>query len=332
MTVYRLLHERIAPLAVSLLIACSLAAAPARAQDWPSRPVKIVVPFGPGGTTDRFGRMLATELSRSFRQRFAVENRPGAGGAAAAAEVARAQPDGYTLMIAAMGPHITGPALNPRIGYDPIANFTHIAMIAGDSALLVVNPELGVKTLAAFIALAKSGTMMISSGSPGLGTISHLSLEQFRRKADVMSIAHVPYRGGGPLAVDLLRNHIPSAFMATTSAIEHVRAGRLVPLALTANQRLAALPDVPTFAELGYRDVEATAWSWLAGPPNMPPEIVRRLNVEARTFVEAPAIRRQFAAQSVLTMPVDSAALTMFLARELSRWSALVEAAGLREP
>ena len=129
----------------------------AQTDEWPSRPVKIVIPFGPGGTSDRFGRLVATELSKSFKQQFYVENKPGAAGATASAEVARAQPDGYTLVLAGMGPHITGPALNPKIGYDPLAHFTHIAMVAGDSTLFAVHPALGIKTLPEFVKFAKSG-------------------------------------------------------------------------------------------------------------------------------------------------------------------------------
>ena len=151
------------------LLASRLTPAAVRADEWPSKPVKIVIPFGAGGTSDRFGRLVAAELSKSFKQQFYVENKPGAAGATASAEVARAQPDGYTLVLAGMGPHVTGPALNPRIGYDPIAHFTHIAMIAGDSTLFAVHPALGIKTLPDFIKLAKTG-VAIACGSPGGST------------------------------------------------------------------------------------------------------------------------------------------------------------------
>lgn len=312
------------------LIASSLAPARTRADAWPSKPVRIVIPFGAGGTSDRFGRLVATALSKSFKQQFYVENKPGAAGATASAEVARAQPDGYTLVLAGMGPHITGPALNPRIGYDPIAHFTHIAMIAGDSTLFAVHPALGVKTLPEFIKLAKSGAS-IACGSPGVGTIGHLSLEQFRRKADVMSVTHVPYRGGGPLATDLLGNHVSSAFIATASGIAQVRAGRVLPVAVTTSERIATLSETPTFAEFGYPEVDSTTWGWLAGPPNMPAEIVQRLNVEVRDFVNTPEMKERFASESMLMKDLDAVALTAFLANELKRWTALVDEAGLRE-
>jgi tripartite-type tricarboxylate transporter receptor subunit TctC len=318
------LAAAITPLVLGLLSTA------ASADEWPSRPVRIVIPFGAAGTSDRFGRLVAMELSKAFKQQFFVENKPGAAGATASAEVARAQPDGYTLVLAGMGPHITGPALNPKIGYDPIVNFTHIAMVAGDSTLFAVHPALGVETLPEFVKLAKSGSVAIACGSPGVGTIGHLSLEQFRRKAGVMGITHVPYRGGGPLATDLLGNHVSSAFIATASGIGQVRAGRVVPLAVTTAERLVTLKEVPTFGEFGYPEVDSTTWGWLAGPPNMPADIVNKLNVEVRKFVRAPEMQKRFAADSMLTKDLDSAALTAFLASELKRWTALVVEAGLR--
>jgi tripartite-type tricarboxylate transporter receptor subunit TctC len=311
-------------------LALGLFATSSHADEWPNRPVRIVIPFGAAGTSDRFGRLVATELSKAFRIQFFVENKPGGAGAIASAEVARAKPDGYTLVLAGMGPHVTGPALNPKIGYDPIAHFTHIAMVAGDSTLFAVHPALGIKTLPEFVKLAKSGSVAIACGSPGVGTIGHLSLEQFRRKAGLMNITHVPYRGGGPLATDLLGNHVSSAFVATASGIGQVRAGRVVPLAVTTGERLATLKDVPTFGEFGYPEVESTTWGWLAGPPNMPTDIVNKLNAEVRKFVRRPEMQQRFANDSMLTKDMDAAALTAFLAGELKRWTALVEQAGLR--
>jgi len=320
-------------LTLLMTAACLAVASPlqARADDWPSKPVRIVVPFGAAGTSDRFGRLVATELTRVFKQSFYVENKPGAAGATGSLEVARTKPDGYTLVIAGMGPNITGPALNPNIGYDPIDDFTHIAMIAGDSTSFVIDPALGVKTLPEFVALAKSGRVDLTVGSSGVGTMSHLSLEMLRRKAGVMNLVHVPYRGGGPLAIDLLGHHLSAAFIATASGIEQVRSGATLPLAVTASERLATLKDVPTFVELGYPDVESTTWGWISGPPHMPANIVTRLNRAVQDFVASPEMQARFAAESMLTRQMDSATLTAFLTGELRRWTALVEEAGLKE-
>jgi tripartite-type tricarboxylate transporter receptor subunit TctC len=311
--------------------ALTLATPAARADDWPNKPVKIVIPFGAAGTSDRFGRLVASELSKALKQQFYVENKPGAAGITGSAEVARAQSDGYTLVIAGMGPNITGPAINPNVGYDPINDFTHIAMIAGDSTVFAVNPALGVKTLPEFVTLAKSGAVQINCGSSGMGTIGHLSLEQFRRKAGVMNMVHIPYRGGGPLAIDLLGNHVSTAFIATASGIEQIRAGTVIPLAITTSERVATLRNVPTFAELGYPDIDSTTWGWLAGPPNMPAEIVYKLNAAVRAFIRTPEMQQRFAAESMLTKDMDSAGLTKFLANELQRWKELLQEAGLTE-
>jgi len=239
------------------------------AQSYPSRPVKLVVPYPPGGGNDIMARFIQPKLADQWGQPVVVENKPGAAGATATAEVGRATPDGYTLVLSGMGPIVTGPALNPHIGYDPIGGFTHIAMIAGDSTVFVVHPSLGAKTLADFVRIAKSSKNM-SSGSSGVGTNAHLVLEQFKRKTGLLNITHVPYRGGGPLAADLLGNHVSAAFLATASAIELIRARKLIPLAVTTTERLATLKDVPTFIESGYPDVEATTWGWLSGPPHLP--------------------------------------------------------------
>ena len=187
-----------------------------------------------------------------MKQQFYVENKPGAAGVTASAEVSRAQPDGYTLVLAGMGPNITGPAINPKVGYDPINDFTHIAMVAGDSTLFAVNPALGVKTLPELIKLAKSGTVAINCGSPGVGTIGHLSLEQFRRKAGVMNIAT------SPIAAAVRSRSICSAITSPRhlspprQASSRFAAGTIIPLAVTTSERVATLKDVPTFAELGY--------------------------------------------------------------------------------
>jgi tripartite-type tricarboxylate transporter receptor subunit TctC len=322
---------KLAGLNAIIATALTFATPAARADDWPNKSVKIVIPFGAAGTSDRFGRLLAAELSKALKQQFYVENKPGAAGVTASAEVARAQADGYTLVIAGMGPNITGPAINPNVGYDPINDFTHIATIAGDSTVFAVNPALGVKTLAEFVTLAKSGAVAINCGSSGMGTIGHLSLEQFRRKAGVMNMVHIPYRGGGPLAIDLLGNHVSTAFIATASGIEQIRAGTAIPLAITTSERVATLRNVPTFAELGYPDIDSTTWGWLAGPPNMPAEIVSKLNTAVRAFIKTPEMQQHFAAESMLTKDMDSAALTKFLASELQRWKALVQEAGLTE-
>ncbi len=205
------------------------------ADEWPSRPVKIVVAFAPGGSADQFGRLLAPELSTVFKQQFFVENRPGNSGAIGSAQVARAEPDGYTLLIGGSGPHLTGPAINPNIGYDPLKDFTHIAMIGADSYAWAANPALGVKSIAELVTLARARAQNpITSSSPGPGSLGHLLIEQFKRKAGV-EIQHVPAPNSG--VIDVLGNHISMTLTAMMTVGEQVRAGQLVALAVTSTER-----------------------------------------------------------------------------------------------
>jgi tripartite-type tricarboxylate transporter receptor subunit TctC len=316
--------------------ACLIAAmceltVPARAADWPERPVKIVIPFGAAGSSDRFGRLVAQHLSNAFGQQFYVENKPGGSGALGSQQVARAEPDGYTLLIAGTGPHVTAPAINPAIGYDPIKDFTHIAMIGGDSYLFAAHSANGVKSLAALADRMAASGETISSGSPGPGTIGHLVIEQLRLKPGLKNLNHVPYRGGGPLASDFLGNHVSTAAIATVSAIEHAKAGTIVPLAVAADERLPTLPEVPTFAELGHADVGGSTWIWLAGPPNLPAAIRDKLNEEVRKFLRTPDIQQHFRREALLSKDMDGPQLNRFLSDETNRWRAVVQSAGLQK-
>lgn len=304
------------------LVAVSAAA---RADDWPTKPVKIIVTFGPGGAADQFGRLLAAELSGVFKQQFYVENRPGSSGSIGSALAARAEPDGYTLLVAGSGPHLTGPAINPNIGYDTLRDFTHIAMIGGDGYALAVNPALGVRSLAELLALARKKPL--AAASPGPGSLGHLLLEQLKRKANV-DIQHVPSPGGG--VTDVLGNHVPMALTALLTLGEHIRAGTLVALAVASSERIPAFADVPTFAELGYPDVRGTTWFWLAGPKDLPPAIVDRLSREVRRIVQLPSMKQQFERRSLLAMDLDVAGLNKFLREELAFWVPLAKDVGLK--
>jgi tripartite-type tricarboxylate transporter receptor subunit TctC len=297
----------------------------ARAEDWPDRPVKVIVAFAPGGAADQLGRMLAAELSTAFKQRFYVENKPGNSGSIGSAMAARAKPDGFTLLIAGSGPHLTSPAINPNIGYDPMGDFTHIAMIAGDGYALAVNPALGVHSLAELVDLARRKPL--ASASPGPGSLGHLLLEQFKRKANV-DIQHVPSPGGG--VIDVLGNHVPMTLTALLTVGEHIRSGALLGLAVASLQRNPAFSDIPTFTELGYPDVRGTTWFWLAGPKNLPSHIVNELSREVRRIVQLPKVKAQFERQALLVMDVDVAGLNKFLTDELAFWGPLAREVGVK--
>jgi tripartite-type tricarboxylate transporter receptor subunit TctC len=303
----------------------SISPAPAQTQEWPVRPVKIVVAFSPGGSADQLGRLLAAELSAAFGQQFYVENKPGNSGSIGSALVARAEPDGYTLLVAGSGPHLTGPAINPNIGYDPLKDFTHIGMIAADSFVLAANPALGARSVADLVRLARDRPL--TSSSPGAGSLGHLILEQFKRRAGV-DIQHVPAPNSGML--DVLGNHIDMSFTTLLTAGEHIRAGGMVGLGVTSGARNPVYPSIPTFAEQGYPDVRGETWFWLAGPRNLPPAIVARLNQEVRRIVEQPKTRGYVAQMALMTRDLDQAAVTDFVREELAYWAPLAKQVGLR--
>ena len=308
----------------------ALAGVPARAQDWPARSVKVVVPYPAGGAADRLGRIAVDHLSRAFKQQFFIENRAGGGGSVGSLAVARADADGYTLLIAGSGSHILGPADNPGIGYNAIGDFSHIAMIGGESFALSAHVSLGVKSFKELIALSKSKPEPINCGTPGTGSLGQLMVEQMLLRK-IANLNHVPYRGGAPLLTDFFGNHVPVAATPVLPILQHAAAGTVVPLAVTSTERIVALKDVPTFAEIGYPEMNGAIWFWLAGPKNLAAPIIDKLNREVRVLINAPETRQQFEKTALLALDADAPTLTRFVAEELRRWSAFVEEKGLKK-
>jgi tripartite-type tricarboxylate transporter receptor subunit TctC len=315
--------------AITLVAAlCLLPTTCVRADEWPSRPVKIVVAFAPGGSADQFGRLLAVELSATFKQQFFVENRPGNSGAIGSAQVARAEADGYTLLIGGSGPHLTGPAINPNIGYDPLRDFTHIAMIGADSYAWAANPALGVKSISELVALAKHRKdNPITSSSPGPGSLGHLLIEQFKRKAGI-DIQHVPAPNSG--LTDVLGDHISMTLTAMMTVGEQVKAGQLVALAVTSTERNPVFKGIPTFAEQGYPDVRGDTWFWLCGPKGLPPDVVNKLSEATRHIVKSPKVQEHFQKLALLSRDLDVPAVQKFIAEEYAFWAPLARNAGLK--
>lgn len=320
---------RIGALATALVALLWLWPAPdGRADEWPNRPVKIVVAFAPGGSADQFGRLMAAELSAAFKQQFFVENRAGNSGAIGSAQVARADADGYTLLIGGSGPHLTGPAINPNIGYDPLKDFTHIAMIGADSYAWAANPALGVKSIAELVALAKTRKENpITSSSPGPGSLGHLLIEQFKRKAGI-EIQHVPAPNSG--VTDVLGNHISLTLTAMLTVGEQVKAGKLLALAVTSTERNPVFKGIPTFAEQGYPDVRGDTWFWLCGPKGLPADVVGKLNGATRRIVKSPNVREHFERLALLSRDLDAAAVPKFIADEYAFWAPLAKDVGLK--
>jgi tripartite-type tricarboxylate transporter receptor subunit TctC len=299
-----------------------------RAQEWPSRPVRIVVAFAPGGSADQFGRLMASELSAALKQQFFVENRPGNSGAIGSAQVARGEADGYTLLIGGSGPHLTGPAINPNIGYDPLKDFTHIAMIGADSYAWAANPALGVKSIAELVTLAKARKHHpVTSSSPGPGSLGHLLIEQFKRKAGI-EIQHVPAPNSG--VTDVLGNHISMTLTAMMTVGEQVKAGRLLALAVTSTERNPVFKGIPTFAEQGYPDVRGSTWFWLCGPKGLPTDVVGKLSEATRGIIKSPKVQEHFQKLALLSKDLDPAAVQQFIAEEYAFWAPLARDAGLK--
>jgi tripartite-type tricarboxylate transporter receptor subunit TctC len=298
-----------------------------QAQNWPTRPVRIIVPFAPGGTADTVGRVVAEQLSEIFKERFIVENRAGGGGLIGSALVARAAPDGYTLVVSGIASHVVAPAINPSANYDPLADFTHIAPFGGPPIAFVVNPAIEATTLKEFEEHVRHSKTPKSYGSPGAGTHGHLICEAYLQKAG-LKMQHIAYKGGAAAMTDLIAGHIPASSNTLTSAAPHIRSGAARPLAVTAPTRLKAFPEIPTFAELGHPDLVATTWFGLSGPAGMPPNIVERLNAEVVRVLAKPAVKERLEKDAVVNEPMTAAQFTEFVSAEIKRWTPIARASG----
>lgn len=300
-----------------------------QADDWPSRAVKLVVPFAAGGSADLLGRMFAQALSASLGQQVYVENRGGAGGMAASAQVARAEPDGYTLLVSGVASHVIAPALSRKTDYDPIRDFTHIAYFGGPPIVWVAHPSLGINELDQLLTLVRNSSEPLSYGSPGVGTQGHLVVAYLARALS-LPFAHVAYKGAGPAMFDLIGGHIKLASVTWTTALPHIQAGEVRAIAVTSKRRLAAFPDLPTFAELGYPDLVATTWFSLSGPPGLPDAIVNRLNHAVLAALDLPQVRTRLEQEGIDAERMDPAAFANFMKEENAHWLPIVRSAGSR--
>ena len=298
-------------------------------QDWPARPVKIVVPFAPGGSADTLGRLVAQKLSEQLKENFVIENRGGAGGAVGSDLVAKAAPDGYTLVVSGIASHVIAPLLPQGTQYDPMKDFSHVALFGGPPAVLAVNPSLPAKNLKEFVALAKAKPGALSYGSPGNGTQGQLVAELFKRLAGI-DLQHVPYKGASGAVTDMIAGHIASVSTTLSTAAGQIRAGRARALAISASARLPEYPDIPTFAESGYPDLVATVWFSLSGPAGLPPQIVERLNAEVRRALELSDVKERLRHEGITPNRLDAKEFTTFVANELRRWGPIVRASGAK--
>ncbi len=330
-------HFTQATLACATAPLASLAPLAARAQAaWPTKAVRIVVPFAAGGTTDILARALAPELQRAFGQPFIVDNKPGAGGNNGAAEVAKAPGDGYTLLMGTVGTHAINVSLYPKMPYDHVKDFVPITLLAGVPNVLVINPasaqRLGVTDVPSFIKALKANPGKINMASSGNGTSIHLAGELFKSMTGTFML-HIPYRGSGPALIDLMGGSMDVMFDNLPSALPHIKSGKLKALAVTSAQRSAALPDVPTMAEAGgpaLKGYEASSWFGLLGPAGLPPEVAHRIQAETAKAVAMPALKERLLSQGAIPSANTPAEFARLIDAETRKWAQVVKASGAK--
>jgi tripartite-type tricarboxylate transporter receptor subunit TctC len=316
------------------LIAAAFAtplAAPAVAQaPWPSRPIRLVIPFGTGGTTDIVGRLVADEMSRFLGQTIVVENRAGAGATLGTGLVAQAAPDGYTLLLSTISGMAIGNTLyRDRIQWDADRDFAHIAMLLGTPYLLAVNPRFPAQTFADYIAEAKRRPQGIELATSGVGSLPHLIALRMAAATGIQ-LTHVPYRGGAQAATDVIAGQVPSMIDSLTAASANMRAGSVRTLAFSSPERIPDFPDVPTFAELGLPQLNADGWAGLAAPARTPRPILERLAAAVRAAQAAPHIQRRFAETATQPGRVFLDDAQAFVRAEVAAWADVVRASGAR--
>ncbi|MBI3435624.1 MAG: tripartite tricarboxylate transporter substrate binding protein [Proteobacteria bacterium] len=309
------------------LLGIWLAAPPLAAQDYPTRPVRLIIPFPPGGSNDVVGRLVASNLGERLGKQVIVENRAGAGGVIGTEIAANAAPDGYTLLVISLA-HAVNPWLYP-LKYDPIKAFTPIAVLATGPNVLVVHPSLPVNSVRDLVALARQKPGEVQYASAGIGSFQHLGAELFKLMAGV-NLLHVPFKGGGPAMIDVVGGHSKVMFSSLVQTTPNIKAGKLKPLGVGGVKRNPVLPDVPTIAEGGVADYEAVNWWGLVAPAGTPPQIVERIYKAVAEVQAAPSVKQQFATQGADTLQMGTAEFGAFMQTEMSKWGRVVKEAKIK--
>ena len=312
----------------ALMLAAAALPGLARADDFPSKPVRIVIPYPAGGATDLIARIVADKLTAKWGQSVVPDNRPGAGTTIGAEAVAKSAPDGYTLFMTTSA-HTISASLYKKLSYDPLKDFTPITLVATIPLVLVVAPDLPVKNVQELVALAQSSPKGLSIASPGNGTAQHLAGELFKNRAKIES-THIPYRGDAPMINDLLGGQVQAGFVTLSVAIPYIQSGKLKALALAHGKRIDAIKAVPTFAEAGYPGFEAATWFGLLGPAGMPPAVVRKIRTDVAAIVDTPQTREKLVEMGSEVNNTTPEAFAAFIASESARWREAVRMSGAR--
>ncbi len=313
-----------------LAAALALPAAAVRAETYPDRPVKIIVPTPPGGPVDVIARLTANYLQNALGKGFVVENRPGAGNTIGSKDAAEAAPDGYTLLFSSASGLVIAPLLHPDAGYDPLTSYEPIALVGASSNILVVNPSVPAKTVAELVAYAKANPGKVNFSSGGIGVLPHLIGEMFKAQAGI-DIVHVPYKGGGPSINDVVSGQVQMTFEGTSVLLPLIEAGRLRALAVTTAKRIPQLPDVPTMVESGFPNFVSTSWTGLLAPAHTPAPIVAKLNAAIDAGLETAELKTALAHLSNEPLGGTPADFTAQIKSDLVKWSPIIKALGLNK-
>jgi tripartite-type tricarboxylate transporter receptor subunit TctC len=313
--------------AAGLAFAILALTSPIAAQDYPARPVRLVIPFPPGGSNDVVGRLIATHLGDRFGKQVVVDNRSGAGGVIGTEIVAKSPPDGYTLLIISMA-HAVNPWLY-KLSYDPIKDFAPVGLLTKGTNVLVVHPSLPVKSVTELVALAKQKPGDLQYASAGIGSFQHLGGELFKLMAGV-DILHVPFKGGGPAMVDIVGGHTKVMFSSLVQTVPQIKAGKLRPLGTGALERSSVLPDVPTIAEAGVAGYEAVNWWGVVAPTGTSPVIIDKVNREIGAVQQLPEVQKQFANEGATPVSMKPADFGGFMVSEMGKWEKVVKQGGIK--
>jgi tripartite-type tricarboxylate transporter receptor subunit TctC len=296
----------------------------AQAQAWPTKPVRLVVPVSPGGTTDLLARIVGEALQKSTGQSFIVDGKPGAAGAIGSIEVARSPADGYTLLVATSSTHAVAPAMNPSLRYDPVGDFTPIALLAESNNLLLVSPKVEAKNMKELLATIRAQPGKLNYVSSGIGSFAHLVFELMKQDGNLF-ITHIPYKGTGATIPDLVAGQVHLAVDAIPSALPHVKEGRVKGLAVTGPRRSPLAPDIPTISESGLPRFAVLSWFGLYAPRGLPPELQKRINEEVNKVLNTPDMTARFANLGIEPGRGSAAEFAAMVATDRARWTALVK-------